>query len=259
MSRVRRRAGPLGCDTGATLWRCAHEAPPPRDNGDAARPGGTRRAASRARPRSPRDGRARGPRRPREARARSGRASRRRGAPSPARRADSAARDPGRPSRRRRGPPCRLGAAVTTTLLLDNSAWVRLAHEALSPDRSVEIADAFEAGHIGMCLPFLLEAGYSARSAREPTMPSRSEPWTRSGSSPESGIIAALSSTCSSRRSPTVIDSASSIMTGLRHARRADRPIVREHVARPRRQPLTWRVRGVGGWRGCAVFAQSGR
>ena len=29
---------------------------------------------------------------------------------------------------------------MTTTLLLDNSAWVRLAHEALSPDRSVEIA-----------------------------------------------------------------------------------------------------------------------
>ena len=56
---------------------------------------------------------------------------------------------------------------MTTTLLLDNSAWVRLAHEALSPDSSVEIADAFEAGHIGVCLPFLLEAGYSARSARE--------------------------------------------------------------------------------------------
>jgi predicted nucleic acid-binding protein len=53
---------------------------------------------------------------------------------------------------------------ITGTLLLDNSAWVRLA--TLEDDRAAEIADAIEAGRIATCLPFLLEAGYSARSAR---------------------------------------------------------------------------------------------
>jgi predicted nucleic acid-binding protein len=54
-----------------------------------------------------------------------------------------------------------------TTLLLDNSAWVRLADPALPKDRTAELANALEAGRIGTCLPFLLEAGYSARGARE--------------------------------------------------------------------------------------------
>ena len=53
---------------------------------------------------------------------------------------------------------------ITDTLLLDNSAWVRLA--ALPDERASEIADAIEAGRIATCLPFLLEADYSARSAR---------------------------------------------------------------------------------------------
>ena len=48
-------------------------------------------------------------------------------------------------------------------LLLDNSAWARLAK--LPPQRAGEIADALEAGRIATCLPFLLEAGYSARDA----------------------------------------------------------------------------------------------
>jgi ABC-2 type transport system ATP-binding protein len=39
---------------------------------------------------------------------------------------------------------------VTTTLLLDNSAWVRLAHHGLAPERSGEIADALEAGGIAV-------------------------------------------------------------------------------------------------------------
>ena len=56
---------------------------------------------------------------------------------------------------------------MTARLLLDNSAWVRLADPRLSPQRADEIADALEAGRIGACLPFLLEAGYSARSAPE--------------------------------------------------------------------------------------------
>jgi predicted nucleic acid-binding protein len=56
---------------------------------------------------------------------------------------------------------------VTTTLLLDNSAWVRLADAALPKERSDRIADDLESGRIAACLPFLLEAGYSARNARE--------------------------------------------------------------------------------------------
>jgi predicted nucleic acid-binding protein len=56
---------------------------------------------------------------------------------------------------------------VTETLLLDNSAWVRLADPGLGDDRVTEVADAFEAGHVATCLPFLLEAGYSARNARD--------------------------------------------------------------------------------------------
>lgn len=56
---------------------------------------------------------------------------------------------------------------MTTTLLLDNSAWVRLADAALPAERADEIAEALESGLIAACLPFLLEAGYSARSARE--------------------------------------------------------------------------------------------
>jgi predicted nucleic acid-binding protein len=56
---------------------------------------------------------------------------------------------------------------VTTTLLLDNSAWVRLADPRLSAERVGEVADSLEAGRIATCLPFLLEAGYSARTARD--------------------------------------------------------------------------------------------
>jgi predicted nucleic acid-binding protein len=54
---------------------------------------------------------------------------------------------------------------VERTLLLDNSAWVRL--PSLAGDRAAEIAAALEAGRIATCLPFLLEAGYSARNPRE--------------------------------------------------------------------------------------------
>jgi hypothetical protein len=56
---------------------------------------------------------------------------------------------------------------VNGTLLLDNSAWVRLAHPALLADRLGDIADALEAGRIAVCPPFLLETGYSSRNARE--------------------------------------------------------------------------------------------
>lgn len=55
-------------------------------------------------------------------------------------------------------------------LLLDNSAWSRLDRADLDDERSDEIADWMEAGMVGTCLPFLLEAGYSARSRRDHDM-----------------------------------------------------------------------------------------
>ena len=51
--------------------------------------------------------------------------------------------------------------------LLDNSAWVRLDSVGLARDRSDWVADALEAGRLHSSTPFLLEAGYSARSADE--------------------------------------------------------------------------------------------
>lgn len=46
-------------------------------------------------------------------------------------------------------------------LLIDNSAWARWT----KPGARDRLAASFEAGEILVCLPFLLEAGYSARSA----------------------------------------------------------------------------------------------
>jgi predicted nucleic acid-binding protein len=54
---------------------------------------------------------------------------------------------------------------VNTELLLDNSAWARLGDSSLPVSRAEEIAAALEDGRVATCLPFLLEAGYSALSA----------------------------------------------------------------------------------------------
>ncbi|MDX6588767.1 MAG: hypothetical protein QOI84_41 [Solirubrobacterales bacterium] len=51
-------------------------------------------------------------------------------------------------------------------LLIDNSAWARLWDPSLPTTRADEIADDFDAGRLAVSLPFLLEAGFSARSAR---------------------------------------------------------------------------------------------
>lgn len=56
---------------------------------------------------------------------------------------------------------------MTAELLIDNSAWARLDQARLPQERADEIAGWFEEGRIATCLPFLLEAGYSARSARD--------------------------------------------------------------------------------------------
>ncbi len=55
---------------------------------------------------------------------------------------------------------------MTVALLLDNSAWARLDDPSLPRERAERIADWLEAGHIASGTPFVLEAGYSARSAR---------------------------------------------------------------------------------------------
>lgn len=52
-------------------------------------------------------------------------------------------------------------------LLIDNSAWARLASPKLPADRVEEVAEWIEAGNLSACLPFVLEAGYSARSAAD--------------------------------------------------------------------------------------------
>lgn len=50
-------------------------------------------------------------------------------------------------------------------LLLDNSAWARLPSPSLSDARRAEIAGMIEHGQVAVCTPFLLEAGWSARTA----------------------------------------------------------------------------------------------
>ena len=56
---------------------------------------------------------------------------------------------------------------MNAELLIDNSAWARLEQSSLPQDRADEIAGLIELGRIAVCLPFLLEAGYSARNADE--------------------------------------------------------------------------------------------
>lgn len=52
-------------------------------------------------------------------------------------------------------------------LLLDNSAWSRFWRPGLAENRYREIADWLNGKMLGTCLPFLLEAGYSARSLKD--------------------------------------------------------------------------------------------
>lgn len=52
-------------------------------------------------------------------------------------------------------------------LLLDNSAWGRLLQGIVPQERAEALAASMEADEIATCLPFLLEAGYSARSTAD--------------------------------------------------------------------------------------------
>lgn len=56
---------------------------------------------------------------------------------------------------------------MSVELLLDNSAWARLRDAAIPEERAEEIAVALEGGRLATCLPFLLEAGYSARGPED--------------------------------------------------------------------------------------------
>ena len=50
-------------------------------------------------------------------------------------------------------------------LLLDNSAWSRLLSGSVPQSRAEMVVERLEKRQLATCLPFLLEAGYSARSA----------------------------------------------------------------------------------------------
>jgi predicted nucleic acid-binding protein len=56
---------------------------------------------------------------------------------------------------------------LSAELLLDNSAWARLDHPSLAQARADEVAALLEHGRLAVCLPFLLEAGYSARTGAD--------------------------------------------------------------------------------------------
>ncbi len=52
-------------------------------------------------------------------------------------------------------------------LLLDNSAWARVLRGEVPKERAQTVAEWMSAGELAVCLPFLLEVGYSARSAAD--------------------------------------------------------------------------------------------
>lgn len=52
-------------------------------------------------------------------------------------------------------------------LLFDHSAWSRLIADSVPEDREEVVLDWIEGGRLGTCLPFLLEAGYSAQTAED--------------------------------------------------------------------------------------------
>jgi predicted nucleic acid-binding protein len=54
-------------------------------------------------------------------------------------------------------------------LLLDNSAWAHIVSGSLDDERAATVALWTKQGELATCLPFLLEAGYSAKSAAHHT------------------------------------------------------------------------------------------
>jgi predicted nucleic acid-binding protein len=56
---------------------------------------------------------------------------------------------------------------MSATHLIDTSAWTRIANDNVPGSRVDELVDDFVEGRLAVCMPFLLEAGYSARSGDE--------------------------------------------------------------------------------------------
>ncbi|HEU5062351.1 MAG TPA: PIN domain-containing protein [Solirubrobacterales bacterium] len=52
-------------------------------------------------------------------------------------------------------------------LLIDHSAWSRLLADGVPKEREEVVLDWIEEGRLATCLPFLLEAGYSAQGAAD--------------------------------------------------------------------------------------------
>jgi predicted nucleic acid-binding protein len=59
-----------------------------------------------------------------------------------------------------------LPTTTSKLLLLDNSAWSRLLAGVIPPERRESVIQRIDTQKMGTCLPFLLEAGYSARSGQ---------------------------------------------------------------------------------------------
>ncbi len=79
-------------------------------------------------------------------------------------------------------------------LLLDVSAFARLTRPGLTMERTEQAARWMREGELGVCLPFLLEAGYSARSgADHRTLMSRLTllPWVPVSEAAERAALAA--------------------------------------------------------------------
>lgn len=57
-----------------------------------------------------------------------------------------------------------MAARVSGDFLIDNSAFSRLEHNKLPAERRAHVLDLMRERRLIACLPFLLEAGYSARS-----------------------------------------------------------------------------------------------
>jgi hypothetical protein len=56
---------------------------------------------------------------------------------------------------------------LSATLLVDSSAWARMWRDDLLDSLEDEIAEHFAVGRLAVCLPFLLETGYTARNGDE--------------------------------------------------------------------------------------------
>ncbi len=56
---------------------------------------------------------------------------------------------------------------MISPVLLDTSAWNRFRAPELSAERTEELAEATDSGRVVVCLPFLLEAGFTAQNAEE--------------------------------------------------------------------------------------------